>query len=136
MNAVPERPQAVAFDVVETLFSLEPVRKRLQGLGAPVCCPERQARPWNRDLGNGVSLTAMLALSHRRFRRAVSPYADDELDTRAAQILADHLRDCDGCSHDLAMVLAIRDSLRRLAAAEPPTLAATRLLRWAANLEG
>lgn len=30
-----EQPRAVAFDVVETLFSLEPVRKRLQGLGLP-----------------------------------------------------------------------------------------------------
>lgn len=32
---MPERPQAVAFDVVETLFSLEPVRRRLQSLGLP-----------------------------------------------------------------------------------------------------
>jgi 2-haloacid dehalogenase len=29
------RPRAVAFDVIETLFSLEPVRERLVGLGAP-----------------------------------------------------------------------------------------------------
>lgn len=33
MIAVPERPRVVAFDVVETLFALESVRKRLQGLG-------------------------------------------------------------------------------------------------------
>lgn len=33
MTPVPERPRVVAFDVVETLFALEPVRKRLQGLG-------------------------------------------------------------------------------------------------------
>lgn len=35
MGSVPERPSAVAFDVVETLFSLEAVRKRLQGVGLP-----------------------------------------------------------------------------------------------------
>ena len=28
MTAVPERPRLIAFDVVETLFALEPVRKR------------------------------------------------------------------------------------------------------------
>ena len=33
MTAVPQRPQVVAFDVVETLFSLEAVRTRLQRLG-------------------------------------------------------------------------------------------------------
>lgn len=32
---MPEQPQVIAFDVVETLFSLEPVRKRLEGLGLP-----------------------------------------------------------------------------------------------------
>lgn len=35
MAAMPEHPRAVAFDVVETLFSLEPVRQRLQALGLP-----------------------------------------------------------------------------------------------------
>ena len=29
------RPQIVAFDVIETLFSLEPLRARLQGLSLP-----------------------------------------------------------------------------------------------------
>lgn len=33
MGTMPERAQVVAFDVVETLFSLEPIRKRLQSLG-------------------------------------------------------------------------------------------------------
>jgi 2-haloacid dehalogenase len=32
---MPTRPRAVAFDVVETLFSLEAVRERLVGVGAP-----------------------------------------------------------------------------------------------------
>ena len=34
-GSVTEHPQAVAFDVVETLFSLEPVRRRLQSIGLP-----------------------------------------------------------------------------------------------------
>jgi len=77
----------------------------------------------------------MLDLAHRRFARSVSPYADGELEARAARILGDHLRDCEDCRHDLVIVMAIKGSLHRLAAAEPPTLAATRLRRWAANLE-
>jgi hypothetical protein len=77
----------------------------------------------------------MLSLAHRRYARSVSPYADGELDERATRILVEHLRDCPDCGHDLAMVMAIKGSLRRLAAAEPPTLAAARLRRWAANLE-
>jgi anti-sigma factor RsiW len=77
----------------------------------------------------------MLSLAHRRYARSVSPYADGELDEHATRFLLAHLHDCEDCSHDLAMVMAIKGSLRRLAAAEPPTLAATRLRRWAANLE-
>ncbi|MGH9039973.1 MAG: zf-HC2 domain-containing protein [Acidimicrobiia bacterium] len=77
----------------------------------------------------------MLHLAHRRFARSVTPYADGELDLRDAQILADHLRDCEDCSHDLGMVMSIKGSLHRLAAGAPPTLAATRLRRWAAGLE-
>lgn len=77
----------------------------------------------------------MLSLAHRRYRRAVHPYADGELDRRATQVLADHLRKCAGCSHDLSVVMAIKGSLRRLAGREPPTLAAARLRRWATSLE-
>lgn len=75
----------------------------------------------------------MRALAHRRFRRAISRYADGELDASAAEAVASHLLECDGCSRNLAMVLAIKGSLRRLADTEPPTLAAIRLRRWAAN---
>jgi 2-haloacid dehalogenase len=32
---MPARPRAVAFDIIETVFSLEPVRKRLVALGLP-----------------------------------------------------------------------------------------------------
>lgn len=77
----------------------------------------------------------MLDFAHRRFARSVSPYADGELEARAALILDDHLHECEDCRRDLAMVMAIKGSLHRLAAAEPPTLAAPRLRRWAANLE-
>lgn len=76
----------------------------------------------------------MLSLTHRHYARSVSPYADGELDERATRFLAAHLRDCENCSHDLAMVLAIKGALRRLAASEPPTLAANRLRRWGAHL--
>jgi anti-sigma factor RsiW len=77
----------------------------------------------------------MLSFVHHRYRRAVDPYADGELDRRAAQALADHLRECEGCSHDLTVVMAIKGSLRHLTGREPPTLAATRLRRWATSLE-
>lgn len=77
----------------------------------------------------------MIHVAHRRFARSVSPYADGELDERAARLLDAHLRDCEDCSHDLTMVMAIKGALYRLAAAEPPTLAATRLRRWATYLE-
>jgi anti-sigma factor RsiW len=77
----------------------------------------------------------MLSLIHRRYARSVSPYADRELDKRATRIIAAHLRECEDCSHDLAMVMAIKGSLRRLAAAEPPTVAASRLRRWGTTLE-
>ncbi|MEW6473847.1 MAG: haloacid dehalogenase [Actinomycetota bacterium] len=49
MTAVPERPRAVAFDVVETLFSLEPVRQRLQGLGLPAGALEHWFASFLRD---------------------------------------------------------------------------------------
>jgi hypothetical protein len=78
----------------------------------------------------------MLERPHPRLRRAVSAYADGELDAATAQALAAHLLECHGCSHDLAVVLAIKGSLQRLANAEPSPLAAKRLRRWAANLEG
>jgi anti-sigma factor RsiW len=76
----------------------------------------------------------MLSLAHRRYTRSVGPYADGELDASAAWFLRAHLRECEDCSHDLAMVLAIKGSLRRLAAIEPHTLSATRLRRRAAHL--
>ncbi|HEV8627647.1 MAG TPA: anti-sigma factor [Acidimicrobiia bacterium] len=78
----------------------------------------------------------MRAFSHRRFRRALSRYADGELDASAAQALALHLVECDRCSREFAMVRAIKGSLQRVADAEPPTLAATRLQRWASNPQG
>ncbi|MGH2669391.1 MAG: zf-HC2 domain-containing protein [bacterium] len=78
----------------------------------------------------------MRVLHHRRVRRAISRYADGELDARSAQAVADHLLECDGCSHELAMVVAIKGSLGRLASTEPPTLAAARLRRRAAGLHG
>lgn len=49
MTAVRERPRAVAFDVVETLFSLEPVRQRLHGLGLPAGALEHWFASFLRD---------------------------------------------------------------------------------------
>jgi hypothetical protein len=71
--------------------------------------------------------------SHRRLQRAISRYADGELDAAAASAMAAHLLECDECTRELAMVRAIKGSLRRVADAEPPTLAAARLRRWAAK---
>jgi anti-sigma factor RsiW len=75
----------------------------------------------------------MRVASHRRFRGAISRYADGELDAPTAEALAIHLLECDRCSQELAMVRAIKGSLRRLAENEPTTLAAIRLQRWAPN---
>jgi anti-sigma factor RsiW len=76
----------------------------------------------------------MLHVSHHRFRHAIDPYADGELDEQAAWTLSRHLEQCEGCRHDLVAILAIKRSLARLATREPPTLAAARLRRWAACL--
>lgn len=46
---MPERPRAVAFDVVETLFALEPVRTRLQGLGLDAAALEHWFAGFLRD---------------------------------------------------------------------------------------
>jgi hypothetical protein len=73
--------------------------------------------------------------SHRRLRRAIGRYADGELDATGVQAVATHLLECETCNRELATVRAIKGSLRRLADAEPPTLAATRLRRWAATLQ-
>jgi anti-sigma factor RsiW len=78
----------------------------------------------------------MRGLSHHRLRRVIGRYADGELDAPTAQALVIHLLQCDSCSRELAMARAIKGSLRRLADAEPPTLAAARLQRWASNPQG
>ena len=73
---------------------------------------------------------------HSRLGRAVSRYADGELDAAAVRALETHLLECESCRLELATVLAIKGSLRRLADEEPPTLAATRLRRWVENPSG
>lgn len=69
--------------------------------------------------------------SHRRLRRTIGRLADGELDAANDHALALHLLECESCSQELAALRAIKGSLARLADAEPPTLAATRLRRWA-----
>jgi anti-sigma factor RsiW len=76
----------------------------------------------------------MPAPTHHRLRQAIGRYADGELNRAKARALASHLSECDDCSRELAMVRAIKGSLRRLADAEPPALAATRLRRGTATL--
>lgn len=76
----------------------------------------------------------MRALSHLRCRRNIGHFADGELGAASQQALAAHLLECDGCRRELDMVRAIKASLGRLAEAEPPALAATRLRRWSASL--
>jgi anti-sigma factor RsiW len=76
----------------------------------------------------------MVSVTHHRFRRAVDPYVDGELDLSAATRIAHHLAECEGCRQMAETVLAIKRSLRRLTGQEPPNLAATRLRRWAEGL--
>ena len=68
----------------------------------------------------------MRDLSHRCLRRALSGYADRELDAPTAATVAAHLPECARCRRELAVVMAIKGSLRRLGAAEPPAVAAAR----------
>ena len=51
---MPARPQAVAFDVVETLMSLEPLRQRFTEVGL---APELLERWFDRLLRDGMALT-------------------------------------------------------------------------------
>ncbi|AEA23540.1 2-haloacid dehalogenase [Amycolatopsis echigonensis] len=51
---MPNRPRVVAFDVVETLMSLEPLRHRFREVGAP---PELLERWFDRLLRDGMALT-------------------------------------------------------------------------------
>jgi anti-sigma factor RsiW len=51
----------------------------------------------------------------------MSPYADSELDELDTRILAAHLRDCEECSHYLAMVMAIKGPLSSSPPQKPPT---------------
>jgi anti-sigma factor RsiW len=78
----------------------------------------------------------MFHVSHRRFRHAIDPYVDQELDEQAISVLRSHLEHCEGCRHDLVAILAVKRSLARLADREPLPLAAARLRRWATTLQG
>jgi 2-haloacid dehalogenase len=49
------RPQVVAFDVIDTLMSLEPLRERLTGLGQP---PHMLEAWYTRTLRDGMALSA------------------------------------------------------------------------------
>src|SRR5438477_4264887 len=52
---MPIRPVAVAFDVLQTLFTLEPLRARFQALGLP---PESLELWYTRTLRDGIALAA------------------------------------------------------------------------------
>lgn len=64
---MPERPRAVAFDVLQTLFSLEPLRARLQAAGLK---PEALELWFAKTLRDGFALAA--ADSYRPFREVAS----------------------------------------------------------------
>lgn len=75
---MPVRPRAVAFDVVETLFSLEAVRERLVGLGAPANTLELW---FARTLRDAFAITA--AGGYVPFRDAASAALSAVLDGSA-----------------------------------------------------
>lgn len=81
---MPFRPRAVAFDVVETLMSLEPLRQRFSEVG---CAPELLERWFDRSLRDGMALT--LAGDYEPFPRvaaaALRTLARGELDDDAVQ---------------------------------------------------
>ena len=78
----------------------------------------------------------MPLLRHRRLRRWITPYLDGELDRRRAQLVAEHLDRCWGCSGDLSTLRLIKHSLGGLGARTPTDLAEARLRRWAGGLAG
>ncbi|MEW6473843.1 MAG: zf-HC2 domain-containing protein [Actinomycetota bacterium] len=78
----------------------------------------------------------MRSRAHQRLGRAVTRYADGELDAVAVRTLEAHLLECESCRQELATVRAIKASLRRIGNVEPPTLAATRLRRWVEHPAG
>ncbi|MEV5541040.1 haloacid dehalogenase type II [Saccharopolyspora shandongensis] len=85
---MPSRPRAVAFDVVETLMSLEPLRPRFAEVGLP---PSLLERWFDRLLRDGMALT--LAGDYEPFPKvaaaALRTLARGELDEDAvAHVLA------------------------------------------------
>ncbi|MBA2280035.1 MAG: zf-HC2 domain-containing protein, partial [Actinomycetota bacterium] len=76
----------------------------------------------------------MSTWAHRRTKRLLTAYVDGELDQTAA--VAAHLRECWGCSGDVAVTRMVKRSLRNLGDRDRDhdTLGALRLRRFAAQL--
>jgi len=103
------RPEAVAFDVIETLMPLEPLRDRFVGLGLPAHLLELW---FTRTLRDGIALAAT---------GDYAPFA--EVATQALRIVAGHKVDEAGIAHVLAGLLELP--------AHPDALPAAQLLAGA-----
>ncbi len=71
---------------------------------------------------------------HRRLRKSIDVWVDDEVHGTSSVTVAAHLRECWDCSSMAETTLLVKRSLRRLGEARPPPLAAARLRRLASEL--
>jgi 2-haloacid dehalogenase len=106
---MPVRPAAVAFDVIETLMPLEPLRDRVTAIGLPAHLLELW---FTRTLRDGIALAA------------TGDYAP------FGQVAAQALRIVSGCQADEAGIAHVLAGLRELPA-HPDVMPAARLLAGA-----
>jgi FMN phosphatase YigB (HAD superfamily) len=138
--AMPERPQVIAFDVVETLFSLEPVRKRIEGLGLPGDALEHWFAGFLRDVTPLVARVFSID-EVRRWKPFPEPYlhAAAELELRPGQLamVAVHARDVHGAKQ-AGLVTGWADRLegRWNTAMTPPDVTGSTLVEVVQGLLG
>lgn len=73
-------------------------------------------------------------IAHRRLRRTLAAFVDDELDRHTATAVRAHLRWCWTCSADAELMQMIKRALHTLAERQGTSLTAARLRRFAADL--
>lgn len=71
-------------------------------------------------------------IPHRRLRRDIDAYVDDELDAQHRATVRDHLERCPDCSAAAKVTMLVKASLAHMR--QPRALAAARLERWAQQL--
>ena len=75
----------------------------------------------------------MHPVRHLLLSRRLGPYLDRELDLALEARVRAHVRECWRCSGELELQRLIRAALRQRRGGGPPSLAVTRLRRFAAS---